>query len=193
MVDRKGPTVTCGATPTFTLNEAGATVSAAVSDGGSGAASPSVTTAVSTATAGSHSASLTGFDNVGNSTTVGCPYNVVYVFTGFFAPVNNPDTVNTGKAGRTYPVKWRLSDANGNLISALSAVASIAVKGTSCASFDTNPESALETTTTGGTALRYDSTANQYVYNWATSSKGCFTLFLTLDDGTTHSAFFSLS
>ena len=115
-----------------------------------------------------------------------------YTFIGFQSPVNNPPQVNTGKGGKTYPVKFQVKDSTSAYVTSLSVVKSITATATNCDPTDT-PD-ALEVTATGGTALRYDATANQFVFNWQTPKRpGCYTLTFTLDNDDVHSADFKLS
>ncbi len=117
-----------------------------------------------------------------------------YTFIGFLAPVDNPPIVNVGKAGRTYPIKWQLKDAQNIYVTALSTYRSLTYKKVTCGSFDGVPTDAMNVEATGTTGIRYDSVANQFVFNWATpSSPGCYQVFLTLTDDSVHQANFNMS
>lgn len=108
--------------------------------------------------------------------------------------MDNPPTVNLGRAGRTYPVKFRLFDMSGDPVTSVSAISSITYKSTSCTAFTDDPTDALEATSSGNLGLRYDATTGQFMYDWKTpSGTGCYTLFLQFDNGQARQkAFFNL-
>jgi hypothetical protein len=58
----------------------------------------------------------------------------------------------------------------------------------------TAPTDDIESTTTGGTSLRYDATAGQFVQNWQTTGKAgtCYRVTMTTLDGSSLVAYFKL-
>jgi hypothetical protein len=120
-----------------------------------------------------------------------------YNFIGFLDPVDN-NMVNTGKAGRTYPIKWQLKDSSGNFISDLSTFKSLTYQKIACGTLTSESADVLETAVpTGDTSVHYDSTTNQFIYNWTTPKDttlpACYTLSLTLNSGPVHTADFKFS
>jgi hypothetical protein len=68
-------------------------------------------------------------------------------------------------------------------------VRSFTVSGVACPATATQDE--VEITTTGGTTLRYDATAGQFIQNYQTSKTlGCYRATMTTRDGSTIVAFF---
>lgn len=190
--DATPPALAPSVAPSPVLLNGSATAAPNASDAGSGVAAASCG-AVDTKVAGSFTVSCSATDQAGNQATASTKYTVGYSFRGFLAPVDNPPTVNTGRAGRTYPVKWQLTDAAGRYVGDLRAVQRITLRSVQCGTLGPNPTSSLEIMTSGSTSLRYDSGANQYIYNWASpSSAGCYSLQVTLKSGQSFQAYFSL-
>ncbi len=120
----------------------------------------------------------------------------VYSFPGFLQPVDNLPTVNIGKAGRTYPVKWQLPLCAGGYVTRLNVVNYNPLRYRQVACDGSAPQDAMESETSGASVLRYDTTAQQYVYNWQTTSTfagKCYELYVELDNGTTQVARFSFT
>ena len=100
----------------------------------------------------------------------------------FLPPVNLAPTVNTTKAGAAMPLRWKLLDQQDQLVSDLTAIASIGYKPSSCSAFTNEPAGATPAQAAGGSRLRYDASAGHYVYNWKTPDQpGCYSLFLVTD------------
>lgn len=170
--------------------------SCASSDDGSGVVSTTGPTEQDDLTAngvGTVTVTCTATDGAGNTGSATKTYRIGYAFGGFLAPVGGAPAVNTGHAGRAYPLKWQLTDANGNYLDALSAVVSIRYRAVSCDG-SAGDENSADATSKGNGGLTYDAAANEYAYTWATpKTGGCYALTVTLDSGQSFDADFRLS
>ncbi|HEX8219729.1 MAG TPA: PxKF domain-containing protein, partial [Chloroflexia bacterium] len=107
---------------------------------------------------------------------------------------DNGNVWNTIKGGQTVPVKWKLYLYQGG--PEITSTASVAAGWPRYASAACTalPQDAVETTSTGSTNLRYDTTSQQFIYNWQTpAGSGCYRLDVKFTDGRTYSAQFQTS
>jgi hypothetical protein len=112
-----------------------------------------------------------------------------YAFDGFFAPVNNPPTLNKVNAGRAIPVKFSLNGDHGLDVFADGYPKSHQIN----CDDNTATDTVEETVNAGGSSLTYDAATDTYTYVWKTSknwSDTCRQLVVKLADGTEHVANF---
>ena len=116
---------------------------------------------------------------------------LAWTLKGFYAPVDMNGTLNTVKGGSTVPLKFEVF-AGASELTDTSAVTSLKYSSISCSA--TAPLDDIETMATGGTTLRYDATAGQFVYNWQTPKTpgACLSLVVRTQDGGSIAAFFKL-
>ncbi|HEX5705403.1 MAG TPA: PxKF domain-containing protein [Pyrinomonadaceae bacterium] len=141
----------------------------------------------STFSVGETTVTATATDTHSNTASCTFTITVLYNFTGFFSPVNNPPTLNSVNAGRAIPLKFSLSGNKG-----LSIFASGYPLSQQIACDTSAPLSDVEgTVTSGGSTLTYS--PDQYHYSWKTESSWagtCRVLVVKLNDGSTHTALF---
>jgi hypothetical protein len=107
-------------------------------------------------------------------------FTVAYTFSGFFAPVDRPNTMNISKVGQAIPLKWRLTDAAGHGVPGVSAT--IQAYDISCALGSTSD---VVEEYAGNSGLQ-DLGDGYYQYNWKTPSSylnSCKRIALTFAAG----------
>ncbi|KND48217.1 MAG: lecithin-cholesterol acyltransferase [Parcubacteria bacterium C7867-006] len=117
-----------------------------------------------------------------------------YKWNGFLQPINDTkyhpeQSSSVFKGGSTVPVKFVLKDFYGNLVQASSSPKWLVPEKLSPMSSPIS-ESITSTTATSGSDFRWDSSSQQYVYNWSTKgliSGYWYKISAKLDDGYVYS------
>jgi hypothetical protein len=191
--DTEAPIIQAPAGITINATSAsGATVTYAVSATDNSDPNPTVSCSPSSGSTfriGVTAVRCTATDQSGNTGSAGFNVSVVFQFSGFFSPVDNPPAVNQAKAGASLPLKFGLGgDMGFNIL----AAGSPSSQATVCDSSAT-VSPVEETASPGGSALSYNSLLNQYTFVWKTESawaNTCRRLFVSLADGSVHVAEF---
>jgi hypothetical protein len=192
-IDTSAPVITCSEADPFIFNSGDHIIVPAEVDASQAGLDKSaanlLTGILTTNTVGPKTLTFRAFDLAGNQGEAECSYDVDYNTSGFLPPV---EELNSGRAGRTYPVKWQLTDFAGLFISDLSAVEKIEAKRSSiCLAGETPP--VLVPKASVPSTLHYDTTDNQYIYNWRTPrTRGCYALEVTLASGQMMTAYFDI-
>ncbi len=127
-------------------------------------------------------------DDSSNSASCTQTVTLRYAFTGFAQPIDT-NQPNAAKAGQSIPVKWRLTDANGNPVTNLTSV-QVSVSNFSCTTITGTDDIEEYVTSTSGLQNLGN---GYYQYNWKTPKSyagSCKTLLFDLGDGTVQKAAF---
>lgn len=182
-IDQRAPSLECSPAPDFLLRQPDALVMASVSDAGSGPSSPEASAPADTGRVGRDlRADVSGSDRAGNEASVTCLFNVSYRFGGFQSPIRAGEQEE--QAGRTIPVKWRISDWYDVGVDDPSSFSSITSFSQTCS---TDRSGASVEGSPGASGLSYAGDGNWH-FGWKTPkhySGMCRTMSLNLDDGAT--------
>ncbi len=140
---------------------------------------------------GFHTVSASATDNAGNEGHDLATYEVLaWILNGFYQPVDMNGVFNVVKGGSTVPLKFEVF-AGTELTATLWYSRSSRPRLPAAMIF---PVDEIEVTTTGGTSLRYDTTAGQFVQNWQTPKLPgqCYQVTMTTQDSSSLKAFFKL-
>jgi hypothetical protein len=153
--------------------------------------------AVPTGAVGKFNMQVNGIDNAGNSAGKNSGYIVSYAFTGFVSPLVAAGTyAGTASLGSALPLKWKLADYDGMVVSDLSSLVSLTSLFSSspaegaCPVASSGPVSLIYSPGTGFTGnSNFRFTGGQFQFNWDTSTAaatgpGCYTLLMQLKDTT---------
>jgi hypothetical protein len=149
-------------------------------------------TGYSAAVGTTHTLVATATDNAGRTATATATYTVLaWTLTGFYNPVDMNSVVNIVKGGSTVPLKFEIF-AGPTELTATSAIESFKTAPVACGTLVGSTTDEIEITSTGGTTLRYDSTAGQFIQNWQTPKAAgiCYRATMTTLDGSSLVAFF---
>lgn len=116
-----------------------------------------------------------------------------YIFSGFLQPIDvkyHPEqTPSISKGGSTIPVKFQLKNLNGAITEAEAALIWLppVQENLTSAKVDESVHSFIGTS---GSTFKWDSTNQQYIYNWSTKglkSGYWYKIYVQLDDGYVYS------
>jgi hypothetical protein len=130
---------------------------------------------------------------------------IPYTFIGFISPLSAAGTLTapsdsgSGNFSKGLPIKWQVKDSSGNFVTSLTSTQTLQAvyyAGGVCTTGQATGQAFLlyqpTSGATGGSTFRYDSNANQFLFNWSTKSvttgPGCYELVLQLNDGSTPKA-----
>ncbi|MGY1742468.1 MULTISPECIES: HYR domain-containing protein [unclassified Blastococcus] len=134
----------------------------------------------------------TATDDGGNTATGSFTVKVQRTFSGFYQPVDGARTLNAVKSGSTLPLKFDVL-AGSTEMTSTDIFEGLAVREIACGA--TQPLDDIEQLVSGGTNLRYDTTGQQYIWNWKTPSGAagkCYQVTVRTTDGASINALFRL-
>jgi hypothetical protein len=141
-------------------------------------------------TVGPHTLTAKASDMAGNVATRTRAYTVLaWTLRGFYQPIDMNGVWNSVKGGATVPLKFEVFAGATELTD--TSIVSLGAAHVSCTADEGDP---IDLVSTGGTSLRYDSVAGQFVFNWQTprTPGQCYRVTLTTQDSSSISALFKL-